>query len=87
MALNAEPSLKSAKITVSPDEEVVYLTGVTVTDAQRQKAMEIAKQFAGEGKVANAITTEQVVMQQNPAPEAAVAEATATPSATAMPQG
>ena len=61
-ALNAEPSLKASKITVSPDQDVVYLTGVTNTDAQRKKAMEIATQFAGEGKVANAITTEQVVI-------------------------
>lgn len=61
-ALNAEPSLKASKITVSPDQDVVYLTGVTNTEAQRKKAMEIATQFAGEGKVANAITTEQVVI-------------------------
>ena len=61
-ALNAEPSLKSSKITVAPDADVVYLTGVTISDAQRKKAMEIASQFAGEGKVANAITTEQVVI-------------------------
>ena len=61
-ALNAEPSLKASKITVAPDEDVVYLTGVTVSDAQRKRATEIATQFAGEGKVANAITTEQVVI-------------------------
>ena len=61
-ALNAEPSLKASKITVAPDQDVVYLTGVTISDAQRKRAMEIATQFAGEGKVASAITTEQVLV-------------------------
>jgi len=61
-ALNAEASLKASKITVAPDQDVIYLTGVTISDAQRKRAMEIATQLAGEGKVANAITTEQVVI-------------------------
>jgi hypothetical protein len=63
-ALNAEPSLKASKITVATDQDVVFLTGVTLSDAQRKRAMEIATQFAGEGKVANAITTEQLIVRQ-----------------------
>ena len=54
-ALNADPSLKGAKITVAAEKEAVLLTGVSMTKAQRKKAMEIASATAGEGNVVNAI--------------------------------
>ena len=65
-ALNAEASLKGAKMTVVPEADGVTLRGVTLTDAQRKRAIEIATAQAGEGKVSNALQTEQVVIEQSP---------------------
>ena len=60
-ALGAEASLKGSKITVAAEPDGgVLLTGVTVSRAQQQKALEIAKSQAGEGKVVNAITMEEL---------------------------
>ena len=60
-ALGAEASLKGSKITVAAEPEGgVLLTGVTISRAQQQKAIEIAKSQAGEGKVINAITMEEL---------------------------
>jgi hypothetical protein len=68
-ALNAEATLKGSKLTVGPEnEEVVILTGVTVTRDQMKRAMEIAASQAGEGKVINAITSEELVITAAPAP-------------------
>ena len=61
-ALNADASLKASKIVVVPDQEVITLVGVTVSDAQRKRAMEIAASQAGGAKVANALTTQQLVI-------------------------
>lgn len=68
-ALNAEASLKQSKITVQPDENgVVLLTGVAPKVAQALQAAKIASQHAGEGKVVNALATEEVVIDA-PAPQ------------------
>lgn len=64
--LVADASLRNSKITVQPDGEVVLLTGVTQTRAQMKRAVEIATAKAGEGKVVNAITTEEFVVVQQP---------------------
>lgn len=61
-ALNAEASLKASKISVVPDKDVITLVGVTLSDAQRKRAMEIASSQAGEAKVVNALTTQQLVI-------------------------
>ncbi len=64
-ALNADPALKHAKITVVPDTEgPIFLTGVTLTRAQTKRAVEIATSQAGEGKVANAIQNSELVIDQ-----------------------
>lgn len=93
-ALNAEPSLKGAKITVAPDGEALLLTGVAVTRAQKDRAMEIATSQAGGAVVVNAIQSEELVIQQAPqvavAPEATQATeaqpATEAAPATAQPE-
>ena len=66
-ALNADTSLKASKIVVVPDQDVITLIGVTVSDAQRQRAAEIASSQAGEAKVVNALTTQQLVINTPPA--------------------
>ena len=74
-ALNADAALKGSKLTVAQDgEDLVYLTGVTVNREQMKRAMDIAGSQAGEGKVANAMTTEQLVVASN-VPPAATASA------------
>lgn len=57
-ALNADASLKDAKITVQPDEGNVLLTGRALTGAQKQRATQIAAAQAGERKVVNVIQTD-----------------------------
>lgn len=54
-ALNADPAMKSSKITVQPDNGTITLTGSVQTREQVKRAGEIASQFAGEGKVINVI--------------------------------
>lgn len=78
-ALNADASLKGSKLTVAPDgDDLVYLTGVTVTRDQMNRAMELAG--AGGGKVANAITSEELVIASNVPPQVTASEsAPATP--------
>ena len=66
-ALNADTSLKASKIVVVPDQDVITLIGVTVSDAQRKRATEIASTQAGEAKVVNALTTQQLVITTPPA--------------------
>ena len=62
-ALNADASLKHSKITVLRDENgPVFLTGVTMTNAQSQRALEIAKSKAGEGNVANVLQTAEMMV-------------------------
>ena len=74
-ALNADTSLKGSKLTVTPDGEVVYLTGVTVNRAQMARAVQIAGAQAGEGKVANAITSEELQIVVAPTPAEAMLQA------------
>jgi glucose/arabinose dehydrogenase len=74
-ALNADTSLKGSKLTVSPEGELVYLTGVTSTRAQMGRAVQIASSQAGDGKVANAITTEELKIVPAPNPATAMLEA------------
>ena len=69
-ALNAETSLQGSKLTIAPDGEALLVTGVTVTRDQMKRAVEIATSQAGEGKVVNAIQTEELVIVENPAPSA-----------------
>lgn len=70
-ALVADPEMQGSKITVqAPEDGIILLTGVTRTRAQMRKAVEAASQVAGEGKVANAIKTEELVIEQAPTPEA-----------------
>ena len=75
--LNAEAALKGSKLTVMRENEnVVLLTGVTVTRDQMKRALEIASQHAGEGMVGNAITSEELVVntgEPGPAPTQAPA--------------
>ena len=62
-ALNADASLKSAKITVQPDEAgVILLTGSALTEVQRLRASQVAASQAGEGKVVNTIATDENVI-------------------------
>jgi hypothetical protein len=69
-ALSADASLKNSKITVQPDEGgVILLTGATLTDAQRRKAAQIATTQAGEGKVVNALMTDEIVLYAPPPQE------------------
>jgi hypothetical protein len=80
-ALNSEPALKGSKITLTQEgEDLVFLTGVTVTRDQMKRAMDIAGSQAGQGKVANAMTTEELVVASNAPPQANAPEsASATP--------
>lgn len=58
-ALNADASMKNAKITVQPEKGVVYLTGAALTKEQKQKAAGIAAAQAGEGNVVNTILDDE----------------------------
>ena len=58
-ALDADPSLKDSKITVRAAKGKVWLTGATLTRAQRQDVGRIAAAHAGEGKVVNAVLDDQ----------------------------
>jgi osmotically-inducible protein OsmY len=89
-ALIAEDSMKGSKITVQPhDGGHIVLTGVTPTRAQVRTALEIATEHAGQGKVANALTTEELYVNQGapdsvgaaPAESREATEGTATPAA------
>jgi hypothetical protein len=61
-ALNADPSLKEGcKLTVQPEENgTVTITGVTLTKAQAQRAMDIATDKVGAGNVISAIRPAEV---------------------------
>ena len=55
-ALNQDASLKGSKITVSSDQGVVSLTGVTDSEQQAKKAVQIASaKTGGDGNVINVI--------------------------------
>jgi hypothetical protein len=82
-ALNAEASLKGSKLTVVPDGEVVFLTGVTLTRDQMKLAMQIAAAQAGEGKAANAIQPQELVIVTDPDAE----QAGGTDATAAVPAG
>jgi hypothetical protein len=61
-ALNADTSLKASKISVVPEKDLITLVGVTVSEAQRKRAIEIAGSLAGDAKIASALTTQQLVL-------------------------
>ena len=65
-ALAAEKSLKGSKITVSPEEKRILLTGVAPTLEQAARAVQLATEHAGEGNVVNGLATEQVYVDPNP---------------------
>jgi len=54
-ALNAEASLKNAKITVQTDNDVVLLTGAAATQEQVQRATDIARGSADNAKIVNVV--------------------------------
>ena len=58
-ALDADPSMKDSKITVQPDKGTVFLTGATLTRAQKKRAGEIAIAQAGQDKVVNVILDDE----------------------------
>ena len=58
-ALDADPSLKDSKITVQADKGKVWLTGATLTRAQKEKVGQIAMAQAGENKVVNVVLDDE----------------------------
>ena len=62
-ALAADPQMKGSKITVGPEENLVLLTGVTKSIAQVARAMQIATELAGEGKVSNGLASEELFLE------------------------
>ena len=58
-ALDADPSLEHSKITVQADKGKVWLTGATLTRAQKEDVGRIAIAQAGEGKVVNAVLDDE----------------------------
>jgi len=80
-ALSADASLKNTKITVQPDDNGVFLlTGATSTDAQRRKAGQIATAQAGEGKVVNALMTDEILLYAPPPQESLEQQPEAEPA-------
>ena len=59
-ALNADPALQNSKIAVVPAEGTVVLSGVTLTDAQKKQAVQVAASHAGETKIVDAIQSDDV---------------------------
>ncbi|HEX6635702.1 MAG TPA: BON domain-containing protein [Usitatibacter sp.] len=54
-ALNDDPSLKDSKIAVLAEDGKVWLTGATMTRAQKEQVSRIVTAQAGEGNVVNVI--------------------------------
>jgi osmotically-inducible protein OsmY len=79
-ALNADASLKAAKITVQPDEGNILLTGSSLTEAQRIQATKIASSLVGEGTVINTIAPDENVIAVPSAPEVDAAVLTVSPT-------
>lgn len=59
-ALNADPSLKNSKISVTSEDGLVTLTGSVATTQQVQAATQIATAQAGDGNVVNTIQPDQI---------------------------
>jgi hypothetical protein len=59
-ALNADSSLKGCKLTVEPEDGKVTITGVTMTEAQKKRAVGIAEAKVGAGNVIDAIRNSDV---------------------------
>jgi len=69
-ALNQDASLKGSKITVSADQGIVSLTGVTNDEQQTRKAMQIASsKVGGEGNVISVIQSTKMTYQTPQAQE------------------
>ena len=80
--LVGDASMKGSKVTVAVEDGTIILTGVTPKREQARRASEIATARAGEGKVVNAITTEEI----GPPPQPAAQPATvAQPEPAAQP--
>jgi osmotically-inducible protein OsmY len=63
-ALNQDASLKGSKITVSSDQGIVSLTGVTNSEQQANKAVQIASsKVGGENNVVNVIQSAKMTYQ------------------------
>jgi len=65
-ALNADKSMKGAKITVSNENGVAILTGSAQTEQQARQAAQLAAASAGEGNVVNAIQSSKITSMQPP---------------------
>jgi osmotically-inducible protein OsmY len=77
-ALNNDDQMKGAKISVQNDNGVALLTGRTDSQAQAQRASQIAAQFAGEGNVVNTIQPARMTyMRPVPMPPDAADQETA----------
>jgi osmotically-inducible protein OsmY len=59
-ALNGDASLQHSKISVQSDQGTVILTGVTLTQAQKKQAVQIAASQAGPTKVVDAMQSDDV---------------------------
>lgn len=81
-AINADPELKHAKITVQPEGDSVLLTGVALNNAQRQRAGDLATQNAGGRIVVNVIQSEELSVAQPAAVTVPTEAAAATETVT-----
>lgn len=68
--INADQSLKGAKITVQPEDGKITLTGVTQTRAQAKQLAQMAAQAVGVENVTNAIRESEAIVERDPAPQA-----------------
>ena len=73
-ALAADASMRGSKVTVTPEENTILLTGVTPTLRQLGRVVQIASQHAGEAKLINGLNTEEVFIEPNPSGAAQPAE-------------
>ena len=65
-ALAGDASLKQSKITVTPEEQGILLTGVTPKLAQLNRILKVASQQTPDGRVVNGIAVEEVFIAPNP---------------------
>jgi hypothetical protein len=78
--LNADASMKHSKVTVQPEENGIFLSGTTLTDAQARKAIQVAATHAGQGKVSSGILSSEIVLWAPP-PQESEAELAVEPAA------
>lgn len=59
-ALNSDPALQDSKIAVLSAEGNIVLSGVTLTEAQKKQAVQVAAAQAGETKIVDALQSDDV---------------------------